>query len=92
MLVVPFACDQPDNALRLVRLGVARTLGSKSYTARRAATEIAILLNESLYGTNAERVARIVESENGAGAACDALENCLRASGRSLKSESAVIY
>ncbi|HBL26572.1 MAG TPA: glycosyltransferase, partial [Acidobacteria bacterium] len=27
MLVVPFSHDQPDNAARLVRLGVARTLG-----------------------------------------------------------------
>ena len=78
MLVVPFAHDQPDNALRLVRLGVARTLGSKSYTARRAATEIALLLDESRYRSNTERIARIVESENGASAACDALENCLR--------------
>jgi len=77
MLVVPFAYDQPDNALRLARLGVARTVGNKSYTARRAATEIALLLKESRYRTNAERISRIVESENGAVAACDALENCL---------------
>jgi len=40
MLVVPFAYDQPDNAARLIRLGVARTIGAASYTAARAVREL----------------------------------------------------
>jgi UDP:flavonoid glycosyltransferase YjiC (YdhE family) len=39
-LVVPYFADQPDNAQRLVRLGVARTLPNRRYTARRAAAEL----------------------------------------------------
>ena len=40
MLVVPFAHDQPDNAARLVRLGVARTVSPHRYNADRAAHEL----------------------------------------------------
>jgi len=78
MLVVPFAYDQPDNAARLVRLGVARTIGAASYTAARSVRELRKLLTDPLYQTNADRIARIVEAEDGAGVACDALEQCLR--------------
>ena len=81
MLVVPFAYDQPDNASRLVRLGVARTIGRGAYTARRAIKEIGTLLTDPQYRTNAERIARIVKSEDGVGSACDALENCLSGAG-----------
>jgi len=77
-LVTPFAYDQPDNAVRLVRLSIARTIRRDRYTARRAANEIGILLNEPRYRTNAERIARIVEAENGVGVACDALERRLQ--------------
>jgi len=77
MLVVPFAYDQPDNALRLVRLGVALTLGRNSYTARSAAKAIGALLADARYSTNARRAAQIVQSEDGTGAACDALERYL---------------
>ena len=77
MLVVPFACDQPDNALRLARLGIARTLAKNSYTARRASRDIGLLLNNPGYRTKAEQIARIVESENGVCIACDELEKWL---------------
>ncbi|MDZ4803131.1 MAG: glycosyltransferase [Bryobacteraceae bacterium] len=76
-LVTPFAYDQPDNALRLVRLTIARTIRRDRYTARRAASEIETLLNDQRYRTNAERIARIVEAENGVAVACDVLERCL---------------
>jgi rhamnosyltransferase subunit B len=77
MLVVPFAYDQPDNALRLVRLGVARTIARSAYTARRAAKELGALLSDPQYRTNTERVASSVKAEDGTSAACDALESCL---------------
>ena len=35
MLVVPFAHDQPDNAARVRRLGVARVLSRRAYRAAR---------------------------------------------------------
>ena len=39
-LVVPFAHDQPDNALRVEGLGVARVLYPRRYTGRRAAERL----------------------------------------------------
>jgi UDP:flavonoid glycosyltransferase YjiC (YdhE family) len=77
MLVVPFAYDQPDNAARLVRLGIARSIGRNKYTARLAASEIGTLLADSRYRANAERVARVIGTERGTANACDALESCL---------------
>jgi UDP:flavonoid glycosyltransferase YjiC (YdhE family) len=77
MLVVPFAYDQPDNALRLVRLGVARTIGRNSYTAGRSAEAIRMLLSQPRYRIRAESVARLIRAEDGTKVACDTLENFL---------------
>ena len=73
MLVVPHSHDQPDNAFRVVRLGVARTLYPKRYTAARAATELRRLLDDPEYAERARQVARIVAAEGGAAAAADAI-------------------
>src|SRR6202041_1561799 len=40
MLVMPYSHDQPDNARRVRRLGVAEVLGRKHYHARAAAVLI----------------------------------------------------
>jgi UDP:flavonoid glycosyltransferase YjiC (YdhE family) len=56
MLVVPFAFDQPDNATRVTRLGVARTLARHRYTAANVAREIKALLSDPHYNTRAEEV------------------------------------
>jgi len=75
-LMVPFSHDQPDNAARAVRLGVARTLRRGRYTAERAARELRALLAGS-YRARAEEVARVIRAEDGIAAACDALERLL---------------
>ena len=77
MLVVPFAFDQPDNAARVTRLGVARTLARARYNTDHAAKELKALLSETHYVQKAAVVGRQIQSENGAGAACDALERLL---------------
>lgn len=74
MLVVPFAHDQPDNAARVTRLGVARTLYPRRYTVQRVAHELRVLLEESRYATRAAEIAREVRSEDGVTAACDAID------------------
>ena len=74
MLVVPHSHDQPDNAFRVTRLGVARTLFPKHYTAARAATELERLLGDPSYGARAGETARIVSAEGGADAAADAIQ------------------
>lgn len=74
MLVVPHSHDQPDNAWRVARLGVARTLYPKRYTAARAATELQRLLDDPSYAARAREAAVIVAAEGGARAAADAIQ------------------
>ena len=78
MLVVPFSHDQPDNAARITRLGVGRTVDRDRYTASRAAKELNRLLREPRYQAKAAEVGTKVRAENGVKVACDAIEAQLR--------------
>ncbi len=78
MLVVPHAHDQPDNAHRARRLGVARVVSPGAYTASRAAHELTRLLDDPLYRRSAEVVAGRVRAEDGVGDACRAIEGVIR--------------
>ena len=82
ILAVPFAHDQPDNAWRATRLGVARTIPSGRYTARRATRELGRLLDEPGYAARARTVSARVSAEDGAAAASDAIETVLRQRGQ----------
>jgi len=73
-LVVPFAVDQPDNALRVQRLGGAEVLYPRRYAAPRAARRLHDLIGASGYASRAGEIARRVRSEDGVGDACDAIE------------------
>lgn len=77
MLVMPYAHDQPDNAERLVRLGVARTISRQRYTPERAAAELRHLLDNPVYSERAAVVGKQVQQKDGVRAACDALESLL---------------
>jgi UDP:flavonoid glycosyltransferase YjiC (YdhE family) len=77
-LVVPFAHDQPDNAVRVERLGVARWVAAARYDARRAARLLGELLDGRGHGARAAAVGREVRGEDGASAACDAIEATLK--------------
>ena len=79
MLVVPFAHDQPDNAARLVRLGVARDIGRNAYTAGRVAAELRQLLEDKTFAAKAAEAGRRVRSEDGVRTACDQIEALLAA-------------
>src|SRR5262245_50468799 len=76
MLVVPHGHDQFDNAYRVTKLGVARTLHPKRYRAPRVAAELTQLLIDD-YRSRAESVAATVRAEGGAAAAAEALERCM---------------
>ena len=82
MLVVPFGQDQPDNARRCVRLGVARTLGMRHYTATRLASDLDALRSDASYAANAARVGAAIASERGTEHAADALEAMMQTSVR----------
>ena len=77
MLVVPFAYDQPDNAARMVRLGVGRAIARHECTADRIAAELQPLLFDSSYRVKAAELGREIQAENGVGTACDAIETYL---------------
>lgn len=77
MLVVPFANDQPDNAARVVRLGVGRSLGRRQYRAGRVAAELKRLLGDPAYGEKAAVVGAGIRAERGAEAAAYAIEAVL---------------
>lgn len=73
-LVVPFAHDQPDNAHRVTRLGMARTIARTAYRPQRVASELRQLLENPQYSARATEIADQIKNEDGVAAACDALE------------------
>jgi len=77
MLLVPHGHDQFDNARRVTKLGVARTLFPRDYRAERVARELGALLNDPAYRERAAATAAIVREEGGAEAAADAIERAL---------------
>ena len=77
-LVVPLFADQFDNAARVVRLGVARSVGLKRYRADRAAAELSALLGEESYHARAVAVGREVSQEDGSEVAVQVVESITR--------------
>ena len=67
-LVIPVGGDQPDNAARLVRLGLAATLPPKRFTADRARVALAPLLERFDY-VAAQDLGDGIARTNGAGEA-----------------------
>jgi rhamnosyltransferase subunit B len=75
MLIMPYSHDQPDNARRMQRLGVARVIRREHYTAEAAARHIAALLQDQQMRAKAAAAGAALRAENGLSAACDALES-----------------
>lgn len=76
-LIVPFGQDQPDNARRCVKLGVARTVSRAAFRPERAASELRALLDDEGYARRAAETGAVVRDENGTRRACDDLERWL---------------
>ncbi len=74
-LVMPCAWDQPDNAERAARLGIARTIDRNRYEPRRIAAELRLLLEDPAYSQRAAEIATKVRKEDGVTVACNALES-----------------
>jgi rhamnosyltransferase subunit B len=77
-LFMPYSHDQPDNAARCERLGVAKIISRDRYNAPSAAKKLRELLADKSYRTNAIEAAKIVNSEHGTKVACDAIEEILK--------------
>jgi UDP:flavonoid glycosyltransferase YjiC (YdhE family) len=76
MLVTPIGSDQYDNAARIERLGIGRTILRKQYE-RRVVDELRQLLENPQYKQTAMKVGQRVRSEDGARKACDAIDKLL---------------
>jgi UDP:flavonoid glycosyltransferase YjiC (YdhE family) len=74
MLIMPYSHDQPDNARRMRRLGVARVIERGRYTPQRVARRLESMLAEPLLAERAEQAAERLRQEDGVRSACDALE------------------
>ena len=77
MLVVPWGVDQPDNAERVRRLGIARVTTRKRYSADVAAHELELLLRGPGYAECASAVGNAARREDGAAVACDVIVSLL---------------
>ncbi len=77
-LIMPYAHDQPDNAARCARIGVARTISREKYKAENAANQLSELLGNLSYKANAVEAKRVVIAENGVRIACDAITDVLK--------------
>lgn len=73
-LIMPYSHDQPDNAARCKRLGIAKIISREKFAAKSAAKKIRKLLVDLEYKANAFEAAKLVRSENGTQTACDAIE------------------
>ncbi len=77
MLVVPFGADQPDNAARAKRLGVAEVLTRRQYQTRNIAAALRLLLERGNYRMRAQEMGTALEDEDGVATACDFIEAAL---------------
>lgn len=78
MLVVPDVFDRPDNAARVVGLGIGRQVSRDRYSAAVLARELRQLLLDPVYEERATNVGRLLQAENGVGVAVDAIEVLLK--------------
>jgi len=74
---VPFGQDQPDNARRVVSLGVARTIPRGGYSIDRVISELSALLSDPSYAERAAAVGQQIRAERGVQTACDSIERVL---------------
>ena len=64
-VVVPRGFDQPQSAIRMTRLGVARSLPWRRATAKRLASELSALLSDDRYRRNAVAIRARLTNEDG---------------------------
>ena len=77
MLFVPYGWDQPDNALRVERLGAGLSLARKRYSAETAMPMLERLLTETHFASRAALLADEIRLQRGVEDACDAVEEAM---------------
>lgn len=76
-LIMPYSHDQPDNAARCERLGVAEIISRNNYTAQSASKKLRKVLADAGFRRKAAEISKIVQAENGTEKACDEIEKIL---------------
>jgi len=79
-LVVPYLMDQPDNAHRMTRLGVARTLELHRFHSGGMVEELQLLLRDPAYAERAADIGEQVRKDDGACAAAQVIIEALERS------------
>jgi len=74
MLVMPYSHDQPDNARRVKRLGVAEVIGRPRYNAKTVLRPLKALLEKPEYARRAAEIAQQIEADHGVETAVFAIE------------------
>jgi UDP:flavonoid glycosyltransferase YjiC (YdhE family) len=74
MLIMPYSHDQPDNARRMRRMGVSKTIERSDYTPERIARTLSKLIDNPAYAARAHTIATQLAKEDGVFDACNALE------------------
>lgn len=76
-LITPMSHDQPDNAVRVKRLGVGDFISPRRFTPKRAARLLGALLESSGVAANCRTVASRFDRADGLGNACDLIERLM---------------
>jgi UDP:flavonoid glycosyltransferase YjiC (YdhE family) len=77
-LITPFAHDQFDNADRLRRLGVGRTIHATQYTATAATRELGLLLKDESVARACRDIAGRLKNDQSVGKTCELIESLAR--------------
>jgi len=80
VLVVPFGFDQFDNAERVEKLGIGKSISRNNFTVETALPVIEELLRDTSTQNNATNIGEIINRENGILGACEAIEHLLTTS------------
>jgi rhamnosyltransferase subunit B len=79
-LVMPYAFDQPDNAARMVRIGVGLSVSRRRYAADRVVNQLRALAAPP-FRERARQAGRIINAEKGVTIACEAIERAIQSTG-----------
>ena len=80
-VIIPYSCDQFDNAARAKRLGVSVTLKRGRLTPRALADTLRAVIDEPMVNSRAARLGELLSAEDGALTAAMALEDAVRGPG-----------
>jgi rhamnosyltransferase subunit B len=73
-LTMPLAFDQPDNATRLWRLGVARWVGPNEFRGDRVASQLAALIDDGAVAARCRHWANEIRRRDALADTCALLE------------------